>query len=215
MTAKELKVRIKAHFRLKALLGLALTTGIWFCYLGIQQHPLFPVKVLKFSLLDRLIPFIPAAVYPYESIWLLMPIAPWLMSTRQEIACYTKGLLAISLTCFSFFFFYPTAIARPDIHQNINFLYATLIKIDSPSNAFPSLHAAYAVFHGAWCHKIFSASRAAACIWLCIWLWVLLILASTLLTRQHVLADMAAGTLLGGAGFTLFTHCPNAETACD
>jgi len=34
-----------------------------------------------------------------------------------------------------------------------------------------------------------------------VWIWVLGILAATLLTKQHAVVDIVAGSLLGGIGF--------------
>ena len=124
--------------------------SIYFCaaYYLLQRHPLFPMTAIKALWLDRMIPFVPGMVYLYESIWLLTPVAPWLMTTKAELNGYTQGLVAVSLMGFVVFFFHPTFCPRPNDVRDVNWLYGALIRVDWESNAFPSLHSALAVFHG-------------------------------------------------------------------
>ena len=203
MNVEEISLRIKSNLRLKLGLSVVLTIGTWGLYLFLQRHPLFTVKFVSPTWIDRGLPFLPSTVYLYESIWLLMPIAPWLMKSKKDLWNYTKGMALVAAVCFLVFFFYPTSCLRPKDIQTGNFLYGVLIQIDSELNAWPSLHAAFAVFHGACCQAVFSESRADRRIQWMIWIWVSGIIVSTLLTKQHVIFDSAAGALLGLAGYAL------------
>lgn len=185
------------------MLSFVLTVGVWTTYLVLQRHPIFPVTEMKETWLDRIVPFVPGTVYAYESIWLLMPVAPWLMKSREELDRYTRGLVLVALAGFAVFFFHPTLAARPKDFEDANAVYGLLIRVDSELNAFPSLHAAFAVFHGACCHAVFSDSRWHAGSRWFVWVWVAVIIASTLLTKQHVLLDAVAGAALGLGGYAL------------
>jgi membrane-associated phospholipid phosphatase len=208
MNAHEMAIRIRANWKYKAMLSVGLTFLVWAAYLLLQRHPWFRVKILQPSMLDLTIPFAPNAVYLYESLLMLMPIAPWLMKSKVELNRYTQGLLAVSLAGFMIFFLYPTAIVRSKGLQQTNFLYHTLIQIDGESNGFPSLHAAFAVFHSAWCCRVFRISASAHGISWFFRGWALAIIAATLLTKQHVVLDVLAGAALGFGGFVLFCTSP-------
>lgn len=203
MSADEIVARIRSNLELKVVLSVALTVGVWGLYLSLQRHPLFPVTPLEGGWMDRSIPFLPGAVYLYESIWLLMPIAPWLMKSREELYGYSKGIALVAAASFAVFFFYPTSCPRPKGFQTSSLLYGALIQIDSELNAWPSLHAAFAVFHGACCQAVFSAGRWCGTIRWVVWVWAFGIVVSTLLTKQHVLFDALAGATLGFVGYAL------------
>ncbi|MGO9585719.1 MAG: phosphatase PAP2 family protein [Limisphaerales bacterium] len=190
------------------MLSVVLTFFVWAAYLLLQWHPFFPVTILQPSGLDRMIPFVPSTVYLYESLLMLMPIAPWLMKSKAELNQYTRGLLAVSLAGFVFFLLYPTAIVRPKDLQPANFLYRTLIQIDEESNVFPSLHSAFAVFHAACCCVVFRTSSGHNGIRWFFRGWALAIITATLLTKQHVVLDAVAGAALGFAGFAFFYRSP-------
>lgn len=203
MSADEIIARIRSNLKLKVALSVGLTVGIWGLYLCLQRHPLFAVTPLAGVWVDRSIPFLPGAVYLYESIWLLMPIAPWLMKSREELLGYSKGIALVAAASFAVFFFYPTSCPRPQGLPTDSLLYEALIKIDNELNAWPSLHAAFAVFHGACCQAVFSAARGCGTIRWLVWVWALGIVVATLLTKQHILFDALAGAALGFAGYAL------------
>ena len=205
MNVNEMALRIRSNWKYKAMLSVVLTFFVWAAYLLLQWHPFFRVTILQPSSLDRMIPFVPSTVYLYESLLILMPIAPWLMKSKAELNQYTKGLLAVSLAGFVFFLLYPTAITRSIVPQHANFLYRTLIQIDGESNVFPSLHSAFAVFHASCCCVVFQTSSRRNGIRWFFRGWALAIIAATLLTKQHVVLDSVAGAALGFAGFVFFT----------
>ncbi|EKD26396.1 MAG: phosphoesterase PA-phosphatase related protein [uncultured bacterium] len=200
---------IKSNLKLKIMLGFILTFYVCFMYSFIQHNPIFSVKMMNTSFVDNIIPFIPNSVYLYESILLLMPIAPWLMTSKDELKNYTLGIFLISGMCFLIFFLYPTSIFRPSNIYDSNFLYFILIKMDNQLNAFPSLHAALAIFHGACCSSLFR--KYTGCkkyLWL-IWFWIFGIMISTLLTKQHIFIDIVAGSLIGLSGYYICCYRNN------
>lgn len=205
MSASEIISRVKSNWALKIVFSVVFTVGFPSIYFGVlQRHPMFPVTTMRISWLDQLIPCVPGSVYLYESIFLLMPIAPWLTETKNELNRYCMGFALMSLVGFCIFFFFPTLNPRPkDIH-GANCLYQALIQFDNGINACPSFHAAFTIFHGACCHATFSAGTWNKRIRWIIWIWVLGILASALLTKQHVFVDLVAGAILGVGGGAVF-----------
>lgn len=204
MSIDEIILRLKSNWVLKLVLGLGLIVMFAIIYLLPQRYPFFSVTAMQPLWIDRIIPFMPDSVYLYESLYFLMPIAPWLMKTKVELNQYSKGLVLMNIVGFCFFFFYPTLSPRPtDIHDT-NMLYGRLIMIDNELNAFPSLHTAYALFHGACCHIVFCSGSKYKLLRWGFWIWASGITASTLLTKQHVFVDVVAGAILGFGSFALF-----------
>jgi membrane-associated phospholipid phosphatase len=119
-----------------------------------------------------------------------------LMGKRSQILRYASGIVLISLLADIIFFFSPTSCPRPAA-QGTSVAYQTLTAIDNPFNAFPSLHAAFAIY-SALCGRLVLREIGSRCIWrVGLWLWALLILYATLAAKQHVTADIIAGSVLG------------------
>jgi membrane-associated phospholipid phosphatase len=196
--------RIKVNWAYKLMLSCALWVMFAVIYLIPQHFPLFPVTAMPLLWIDQQIPFLPDAVYLYESLSLIISVAPWLMTTKAELHQYSKGLILMNLVGFCFFFFAPTLVLRPTVTQEVNMLYRVLIQLDNPLNAYPSLHVAYALFNAACCHVIFSTSAKSRIVQSFFWLWAVGIMVSTLLTKQHVFVDALAGVILGLGSFALF-----------
>jgi membrane-associated phospholipid phosphatase len=208
MNSDEIIVRIKSNWVIKLMLGLGLCVMFAAIYLIPQHYPIFPVTAMQLLRIDRMIPFMPSSVYLYESLYLIMPVAPWLMKTKAELSQYSKGIILMNIVGFGFFFFVPTLVLRPTDVQDTNMLYRLLIHLDNPLNAFPSLHVAFALFHAACCHIIFSASAKSRALQGFFWLWAVGIMVSTLLTKQHVFVDALGGAILGLGSFALFCRIP-------
>jgi len=208
MNTDEIILRMKSNLVLKLGLGFGLCLMFAVLYLLPQHYPVFLATVMPLLWFDRKIPFMPDSVYLYESLYLIMPVAPWLMTTKAELRRYSKGIIWMTFIGFCFFFFTPTFVLRPTDVQDANGLYRLLIQLDNPLNAFPSLHVAFALFHGACCHVIFSTSPKSRLLQGFFWLWAVGIMVSTLLTKQHVFVDALGGAVLGLGSFALFCRPP-------
>jgi membrane-associated phospholipid phosphatase len=154
--------------------------------------------------MDAWIPFLPSAVYHYESLWLLQGVAPWLMRDRRELERYCRGLLMILAVALFIFILWPTASPRPECTESANAFYRTLIRVDLDLNAFPSLHVAFALYSALGCRLVFADLRFHPRLMLLIWVWTAGILAATVLTKQHTILDVAAGALLGWTANALY-----------
>lgn len=204
MSVADFFSRIKSNWELKLAIGFCVTIGFIAIYVLLERHPFFNITQVKMTWMDQRIPFLPDAVYLYETLWLLMPLSFWLMRSKEELSRYCYGFLMISIIGFSIFFLYPTACPRPkDLHA-MNGVYATLIRLDNDHNAFPSLHAALAIFSGSCCNALCRTDHWRTWTRWVIWAWVLGIVASTLLTKQHALIDAVAGVILG---FGVYVIC--------
>ena len=74
---------------------------------------------------------------------------------------------------------------------------------DATGNACPSLHVAFAVYAGCWLSRmlhLLDAGRG----WRGLnWCWCVLIVLSTMTTKQHVFLDVLCGIVLGSVVFYL------------
>jgi hypothetical protein len=194
--------RLKSELRLKLLLLVALNVIVWTPYITLQRIHFFQPTVMPLTFADRAIPFMPRAVWIYFSIYALMPIGPFLMNNREQLFRYSKGVVGITAFAAVIFLFWPTICLRPPA-PGADPLYRALVSIDQPFHAFPSLHAAFAVYS---CLCVIHVGRAVG------WsdrfevgfvAWTALILLATLATRQHVLADIVGGGALGFAAYQI------------
>lgn len=203
MSIIDLLSRIKSYWKQKLVIGFWVTLGFTAVYVLLQRNPLFSIIPVKMTWIDRSIPFVPGTVYLYETLWLLLPLSFWLMGSKEELSRYSNGFLMISMISFGIFFFFPTACPRPTDLHTVNRIYATLVQLDKELNSFPSLHAALAIFGGSCCNALCQTDDWPKWVRWIIWAWVLGIIASTLLTKQHALVDAVAGIILGFCGYAI------------
>ena len=201
MSVNEILLRLRSNWATKLAITFGLMVAFAVFYVLPQQYPVFAVTYLQPTRLDRMISFMPASAYLYDSLYLFMPIAPWLLRTKCELTQYTKGFLFMTAVASCFFFLWPTAVLRPPEVRGANFLYERLSRLDNDLNAVPSLHAAYALFHGECCHSVFHNGKWHNLLRGFFWIWASAIAASTLVAKQHVAIDVVAGVALGLGSF--------------
>jgi membrane-associated phospholipid phosphatase len=190
--------RLLAQWRLKIRVCLGLAVGICVPYFGLQQVALFEPQTVPATLLDGWIAFDPSWVPAYESIALLVPLAIWLATRRDELLRYSRGLALLCGVSFACFLLVPVAGPRPALAPDDG-MYQALVDVDAAVNAFPSLHAGLTVYSllFAWQVVRDALGRAERRVFLagaCIWATV--ILYGTLATKQHWSLDLPAGMLL-------------------
>ena len=147
---------------------------------------------LKESPPDAWFPFIPHFVVIYVSYFLFMPITAGGILDRGELLAMF-GNLGFSYIAATFtYVIYPTHVIRPrlcDHHMPyiIHRIHLLIRTADNSKNALPSMHVVVTllVLYWSYPHPLF---------WL-IALWALLIVISTLLTKQHVFIDIQAAFL--------------------
>ncbi|MBI3885553.1 MAG: phosphatase PAP2 family protein, partial [Opitutae bacterium] len=187
------------------MLGTTLgMTAFFAAYFWLLRHPHFPVTVMPLTAVDRLIGFFPEALPLYLSLWLYLSLGPALLTDRRELFSYGVAALALSLLGLGIFFFWPTAVPRPDLDWSQHHpAFALLKSVDASGNACPSLHVAFAVFTAVWLGRVLRQMRAPRLARAANWLWCLGILYSTVAIRQHVALDVVAGAVLGALAAVL------------
>ena len=154
------------------------------------NKPRGPVHILE-TTVDDWIPLIPAFIFPYISLYALLALSLWRF-WKADIRVFKLAALAVfidfalSYLCDLFF---HTGIERPvitgsDISSDVlRWVYS----VDEPFNAFPSLHTSLSAL----CALLWR--KAGSNIWIIVLLWAVLIIASTVLVKQHYIVDVFGG----------------------
>ncbi|MBO9512818.1 MAG: phosphatase PAP2 family protein [Variovorax sp.] len=192
----DLGLRIRRFFLLKAV-GTTVFTWLFFIgYFHLLREPVRPVAVMPLTALDAWIPFQPAAVVAYFSLWVYVGLAPGLQLTFRELLSYGLWVGALCLTGLGFFYLWPSQI--PVMPRETDFPGFEILRgVDAAGNACPSMHVAVAIFTALWVDHVFRVVRAPAWLRAANAAWFVAIAWSTLAVRQHVVLDALAGALLG------------------
>ena len=191
--------RLTAHWRFKLMAGAIIVIAFFTGYFLLLNFHLFPAREMPVTALDRLIAFQAGALPLYLSLYLYIPLAPWLLDNKRDLNACCLALSGLGLVGLVIFLLWPTAIPRPDSAD-----YRPLIAIDKPGNVCPSLHAAFAVFSAICVDRLARHLGDRGLARSLSWLWCLGILYATLATKQHVAVDLVAGTVLGAAWAGLY-----------
>ncbi|MFL6291506.1 MAG: phosphatase PAP2 family protein [Thermoanaerobaculia bacterium] len=184
------------HLREAAVLSLA--NALWFAlvYGGadwLTAHRAFRVPV-HFAAELR-IPFVPGMTVFYMSLYILFFLAPFILRTRRELRALVGAMAVAILASGIAFLLFPAELAfapaRPEDLGIWAGLYRVADGLNLTYNLLPSLHVTFAVL----CVSAFSP-RAPRMVRVLLWLWALLIAASTVLIHQHHVLDAVTGWLL-------------------
>ena len=178
-------------------------SAFFFAYFILLNFSVFPVTEMPVTAIDRLIGFSPQALWLYVSLWFYVTLVPALLDSRRELLIYYLSAGAVCIVGLSIFLLWPTSTPPANVDWARYPFFAPLKAVDRSGNAFPSLHACFAVFSAIWLDRLLRQMQASR--WVR-WLnaaWCIGILYSTLATKQHVAVDLFAGVTLGVAGTAL------------
>ncbi len=180
------------------------TYGYWAFWVGIAFFSVYPTCNWLTSLRDETyalyvpaelgIPFWPEFIWIYLSMYVLFSFPPFFLG-KQRLRVLGKQLVIATILCGIAFLAVPTHLgfARvvPDagLYQAI---FQNLFIIDQPHNMAPSLHI---VFSAMILLALLDVIRRRP-LRLLLWLWLVLICASTLVVHQHHLIDVFTGLLV-------------------
>jgi membrane-associated phospholipid phosphatase len=198
--------RMSHLWHVKMIGTIGATLGFFKAYFWVLRTPKNPAYVMPLTSVDEWINFAPWAIVIYASLWLYVGLLPAVYTCFRELLIYATGSLSLTGIGLAMFYWLPTVIAIPeDLNRSAYPGFSVLEGIDSPGNAFPSLHVAFAVFTTIGFHNVFKEVKASWVGYLLNFLWCLSICYSTIATRQHVFWDLVAGLTLGTfVGFPTF-----------
>jgi membrane-associated phospholipid phosphatase len=193
----ELGTRLRQGF-IRTTVCTSLLTGLFFiAYFGVQRHPSHAALLMPRTALDLIIPFQPAALLAYVTLWIYVGVGPGLQRTARDFAAYGAWLCGLCLTGLTIFYFWPTRVPYSVAIATGFPGFSTLHRFDETGNACPSLHVAVAVFTVVRVDEVLRSMRIPLPLHLANAVWFALIVYSTLATKQHVMLDVLAGAILG------------------
>lgn len=154
--------------------------------------------------LDGKVPFVPAFILPYILTYVFWVVNYILIARESPENCkrVILGALIAKTICLPLFIFLPTTMERASLEGSgiLMALCRFMYRMDTPTNLFPSIHCldSWICWRGLFgCQKVPRWYKA------CSFVFALIICASTVLVKQHVLADIPAGILVAEAGLLI------------
>lgn len=163
---------------------------------------------------DEMIPFEPLWIFPYLITFLFWFYLYTTVAKESPEAAYR--LVAADFcgkaVCLIFFIAMPTTNVRPEVVGTgfVPFVVRFVYWIDAPRNLFPSLHCFIAWLGTRQILEAKKPRHMGLIRVLCV-IGSLLVFASTLFTKQHVIADVVSGVTLAELCFLIakYTKLPN------
>ena len=182
--------RLSVYVSWGSLVGLAFF-GIypatnWLAALRASPHQLFLPQELG-------IPFVPAFIWPYLSLYLLFLSPPFFLGPSQLKRLGQRLILATVIAGIVFVAL-PAQLGFSSVLPEEAFyrdLFDSLFAIDQPFNMVPSLHVVYAT-----AISLAVMGCAGTLVRAVFWVWLSLIVASTVFVHQHHLLDVVTGMVL-------------------
>jgi len=193
----ELGTRLRAGFLLTVLWTTFLTFVFFIGYFFVQRHPAYSPMIMPQTAVDLIIPFQPAALLAYVSLWIYIGVGPVLQRTLREFAAYGLWMCALCIAGLAIFYFWPTQVPTRILAATHFPGFTMLHRVDQTSNACPSMHVAVAIFTAVRIDEVLRSTRAPLQPRMLNAAWFLAIAYSTLAIKQHVVLDALAGGLLG------------------
>jgi membrane-associated phospholipid phosphatase len=152
--------------------------------------------------LDRVLPVQPFWTLIYGSLYFAVFLPMVVLRHEEHIRRTLWAFVMVWIVGSVSWLSYPTMLPRPAPAEIGEGFCAWTLRMayswDSPRNCFPSLHVAQAILAALTCNLMSRGIGLAA------GLWASLIAVSTLLTKQHYVADVIAGALLAGLAYFVF-----------
>ncbi|MBR6917424.1 MAG: phosphatase PAP2 family protein [Clostridia bacterium] len=149
--------------------------------------------------IDDAIPFVPAFIIIYVLAFAQWAFGIWYFISRSKDVCFKfiAATLIGEVICLTTFIVFPTVMTQPEDLGGGAFSWMTSIiyTLDEPNNLFPSLHcfASWMCFRGI---SYIEKEKRNKFYTIFSFVFSLLVFASTVFVKQHVVADIAGGVLL-------------------
>ncbi len=111
--AVELRNRLCKSFLLTVVSTTLVTSLFFVVYFSVQRHPAYRPFMMPRTALDWIIPFQPAALLAYVSVWIYVGVGPGLQRTVREFAVYGLWLCGLLISGLGIFYFWPTQVPPP------------------------------------------------------------------------------------------------------
>ncbi|MFZ0179814.1 MAG: phosphatase PAP2 family protein [Candidatus Dormiibacterota bacterium] len=155
-----------------------------------------PYRIFLESPPDRALPVVPIFAIPYVSLipFIVVSLIAFLFLRVRVYRSAALTMIIVWFISYAFYFFLQSYIARPQITGTDPFsgMIRSIYASDQPYNDFPSLHTSLSTIIAVHWWRVDRRFGVPAAI------WTGLIVASTVLVKQHYVADVAGGLVLAG-----------------
>jgi membrane-associated phospholipid phosphatase len=153
-----------------------------------------PNRIFLETPVDRALPVVPIFAIPYVSLipYIGVSLLVFLFFRVRVYRSAAITMIVVWFISYACYFFLQSYIARPQITgvDPFSAMIRTIYASDQPYNDFPSLHTSLSTIIAIHWWRFDRRIGIAAAI------WTALIVASTVLVKQHYLADVAGGLVL-------------------
>jgi membrane-associated phospholipid phosphatase len=180
-----------------AAVNLLLAAAVYFASVVYELLNHGPAVLHLRTAIDVALPLVPVFVIPYISLQpvLIATLLYFLFFRTRVFQSACVALLAAWLASFACYYFLQSEVVRP-VLTGTGFFSRLVMQVyagDNPFNDFPSLHTSLSTILALhWASMSKPLGRVAI-------LWAVLVVASTLLIKQHYLADVLFGLALAFA----------------
>ncbi len=177
-----------------ALISLGLAVAVYLTSLiyALLNHG--PAVMNLKTPLDAALPVVSIFVIPYVSLQPIIYVSlVLLLLTRTRIfQSVSLSLIIAWFVSYAFYFFLQTSVLRPVLTAGdaLTRMIRAVYAADNPFNDFPSLHTSLSTIIA------LHLSRVDRRLGIVVSIWTVFIVASTVLIKQHYLADIVGGLLL-------------------
>lgn len=187
-----------------AIFSILLAVGVYFTsqiYYALNHGP---AVINLHTALDSAIPVVPIFVIPYDSlqpyIYATLILFLFFRSKYFQSACL--AMITVWFISYAFYYFLQSEVIRPVLTGTDTFskMVMNVYAGDNAYNDFPSLHTSLSTILAIHWVKV---NRPLGIL---LGIWTALIVASTLLVKQHYIADMIFGLALAFAAALLYTR---------
>ena len=154
--------------------------------------------------IDNAIPFLPIFIIIYILAYAQWVIGYGLIATESKEVCYRviSSEMIAKLICLVIFTVFPTSMTRPEITGTDIFQKLTqfIYNVDTPTNLLPSVHCleSWILFRTA--NKVTTHKKWLVPLW---GVFFLLVFASVVFVKQHLILDIPAAIIVGEIGLFL------------
>jgi hypothetical protein len=169
----------------------------WFCLIYGGADWITAQRITRYRVdlaIERHMPFVPAAVVFYMSMYVLFGMAPFVLRSRRQLEALSATLAAETLAAGVCFLILPAELAYQSDRDWGMWAdwYAVADRINLQYNLVPSLHVALSIV----CVATYAARASSVAGRAVLWSWGTAIALSTLLTHEHHLLDAVTGWIL-------------------
>ena len=187
---------------LNAVICVALAAAVYYVNLIYDALNHGPAVLNLRTALDAALPVVKPFVIPYVSLNPLgyFTLIVFILFRTNIFQSASLAMITALFVSYLFYFFLQTEVIRPTLvgtdllTRMIQDVYAN----DQPFNDFPSLHTSISTILAIHWFRFDRRAGIVASI------WTVLIVASTVLVKQHYVADVVSGLLLAFGASTLF-----------